>query len=141
MLRALAFLVALGVSHTALADPVATDALNAFRNSKGRSAVAYSDVLERAAQAHALDMARYGYFDHSGRDGSTIGDRLTAQGYGFCFAAENIARGQSSLKEVMQSWENSPGHLKNMTHRNVTEFALARANGNIWVMVLATPGC
>lgn len=141
MLRALAFLVAIGVGQPALADPVATDALNAFRSAKGRSVVTYSGALERTAQAHARDMARHGYFDHTGRDGSTIGDRLTAQGYGFCFAAENIAKGQLSLNEVMQSWENSPGHRKNMVHRKVTEFALARAEGNIWVMVLGTPGC
>ncbi len=77
----------------------------------------------------------------SGKRFDYDGQLYTAQGYGFCFAAENIAKGQTSLKEVMQSWANSSGHRKNMAHRKVTEFALARANGNIWVMVLGTPGC
>jgi uncharacterized protein YkwD len=84
-------------------------------------------------------LVRREYFDHTGSDGSTIGDRLNAQGY--CFAAENIAKGQSSLDEVMESWANSSGHRKNMVHKKVTEFALARADGNIWVMVLGRPGC
>jgi uncharacterized protein YkwD len=141
VLRVLGFLISLGLCHSAVADPAATDALNAFRDSKGRSAVAYSQVLERAAQAHAQDMAWHGYFDHTGRDGSTIGDRLRAQGYGYCFAAENIAKGQTSLDEVMKGWAHSPGHRKNMAHKKVTEFALARADGNLWVLVLGTPDC
>ncbi len=141
MKPALAFLIFLGQSQPLFADPAATNALNTFRATKGRTPVAYSQVLERAAQAHAQDMVRREYFDHTGSDGSTIGDRLKAQGYGFCFAAENIAKGQSSLDEVMKSWANSSGHRKNMVHKKVTEFALARADGNIWVMVLGRPGC
>lgn len=137
----LVFLIFLGLSHPLFANPAATDALNAYRAIKGRTPVAYSQVLERAAQAHAQDMARRGYFDHTGSDGSTIGDRLKAQGYGYCFAAENIAKGQTSLDEVMKSWGNSSGHRKNMQQKKITEFALARAGGNIWVMVLGRPGC
>jgi len=122
-----------------VADPTATRAVNDLRASAGKAAVAYSPNLERAAQAHARDMARRGFFAHQGSNGSSVSDRVTAQGYKWCFVAENIAKGQRDLRQVMQSWTTSKGHYKNMVHRSVREFGLARAKGNIWVMVLASP--
>ena len=45
------------------------------------------------------------------------------------------------LADVMQSWETSAGHRKNMLLGKVREFGLARVDQNIWVMVLGKPGC
>ncbi len=122
------------------ADP-ATDAINQLRAQVGAAPLSQSDALTRAAESHAQDMARHGYFAHQGRNGSSVGDRVRAQGYGFCFVAENIAKGQASLAEALRSWANSPGHRRNMLDRRATEAALARAEGNLWVLVLAAPGC
>ncbi|MGJ8618233.1 MAG: CAP domain-containing protein [Sulfitobacter sp.] len=122
-----------------VADSAATRAVNDLRTNAGKAAVAYSPVLERAAQAHANDMARRGFFAHQGSNGSAVSDRVSAQGYKWCFVAENIAKGQRDLQQVMQSWTTSKGHYKNMVHRSAREFGLARAKGNIWVMVLASP--
>lgn len=124
----------------ASADP-ATDAINQLRAQASAAPLIASDALARAAEGHAQDMARHGYFAHQGRNGSSVGDRVRAQGYGFCFVAENIAQGQTSLTEVLQSWANSPGHRRNMLDRRATEAALARGDGNLWVLVLAAPGC
>tara|TARA_R110002049_G_scaffold10127_7_gene50594 strand:- start:7972 stop:8391 length:420 start_codon:yes stop_codon:yes gene_type:complete len=121
------------------ADPAAVSAVNGLRAAKGRAAVVYDPVLERAAAAHAQDMARHDYFSHQGKNGSSVGQRISAQGYKWCFAAENIAKGQKSLAAVMQSWAGSQGHYQNIMHRKVRGFGLARAEGNVWVMVLAAP--
>lgn len=115
--------------------------LNALRAQHGLAPLTYSRKLERAARNHAKDMRRNGFFAHQGSDGSGVGDRLRAVGYGWCRAAENIAKGQPSLPMVMSTWRESRGHRKNMLHRDVSEFALVREAGNIWVMVLARPGC
>lgn len=123
----------------AFADPAATRALNDLRAKHGKSAVTYSPALERAAQVHADDMARRGFFSHKGSNGSAVSNRISAQGYKWCFAAENIAKGQRDLNQVMRSWTASKGHFKNMVHRSVRGFGLARGQGNIWVMVLASP--
>ncbi len=123
------------------ADPKAIQALNDYRASNGRAALAYSPRLEAAALAHASDMAAQGFFDHRGSDGSTVGGRVRRQGYGWCFVAENIAQGQLSLAEVMQAWADSRGHRRSMLAREAREFALIEAPGRIWVMVLAAPGC
>jgi uncharacterized protein YkwD len=123
------------------ADPTKTAVLNQFRAENARAALAYSDRLEEAAARHASDMASARFFSHDGSDGSTVGDRVRATGYGWCVVAENIAQGQPDLTEVMEAWAASPGHRRNMLSREVTDFALVEGPGYIWVMVLARPGC
>ncbi|KPD12252.1 CAP domain-containing protein [Phaeobacter sp. 11ANDIMAR09] len=115
--------------------------LNGLRAQHGLPPLGWSPRLEKAAWAHAKDMLRRGFFSHQGSNGSRVGDRVRKQGYSWCVVSENIAKGQPSLPTVMNSWRQSPGHRKNMLHREVREFALVRAQGNIWVMVLARPGC
>ncbi len=123
----------------AIANPAATKAINELRAGGGVPPVAYSPKLEAAAKAHALDMARQGYFAHEGRDGSSVGDRVRAQGYTWCFVAENIAKGQRDLDEVMQGWTDSPGHYANMVNKNAAEVGVFEGPDRIWVMVLGAP--
>lgn len=137
-MRVLAALILLLIAAPLWADTTATQMLNDVRAKTGVAAVSYEPLLEAAAQRHADDMARRSFFDHRGSDGSSVGDRITAQGYQWCFVAENIAKGQRSLREVMQGWANSPGHYGNMIDRRAEAFGLATAPGAIWVMVLAT---
>lgn len=136
-----AYAMMVAMAAPARADPQTLRGLNALRAEAGRAAVAYSDKLEAIAQSHADDMARNGFFSHSGSNGSTLGDRARGGGYAFCFIAENIAKGQRTGTEVMASWQESRGHRRNMLERRVTEVGLARADGAIWVMVLGRPGC
>jgi uncharacterized protein YkwD len=124
-------------ASVALADALATQALNDLRTRKGRAPLIYSEMLASAAQAHADDMASRRFFAHQGSNGSRVGDRINATGYRWCLAAENIAKGQRDLRQVMRDWTKSRGHFRNMIQKNATEFGLARAKGNLWVMVLA----
>ena len=117
------------------------DWVNGERAKSGCGAVALSPKLMRAAAAHADDMAKKGYFSHTGANGSSIGDRVRRQQYGFCFVAENIAKGQGTLDEVLRGWMASPGHRRNMLHKSAAEIGLVRGPGNLWVMVLGRPGC
>ncbi len=89
-------------------------ALNAQRATNGRAALGADSRLAAAAQAHAADMAAKGFFSHRGSNGSTMAQRITAQGYGKCFMAENIASGQQGEAEVLTTWMNSPGHRANI---------------------------
>ena len=142
LMAAICLLLGTGVAHAA--DPNREEAaagLNALQAQQGLAPLSYSRKLERAARGHAKDMVRNGFFSHQGSDGSGVGERLHAIGYGWCRAAENIAKGQPSLPLVMGTWRQSAGHRRNMLHRDVSEFALVREEGNIWVMVLARPGC
>ena len=132
---------ALPVSAADVDRRAATSSINALRSDRNLPELQYSKKLEKAARRHVEDMVRNGFFSHTGSDGSRVGDRVRRSGYGWCMAAENIASGQPSLADVMRSWNKSQGHRKNMLHKAVSEFALVRAAGNVWVMVLARPGC
>ena len=114
--------------------------LNAFRKANGKSPLAADARLARAAQAHASDMASKTYFSHTGQDGSSVGDRVKRQGYGYCFVAENIAQGQKGALQALAGWQKSAGHRKNMLSELAIHFGMAEANG-YWVMVLGKTGC
>ncbi len=139
---ALAFALASALMPAA-ADvvPGGAEALNAFRADNGRGAVRHSPRLQKAAESHAQAMAQGGWFAHTSPSGSTLTKRARAVGYRFCYVSENIAKGQDDLPTVMRDWAGSRGHRRNMLARKATEFGLARAPGDIWVMVLGKPGC
>ncbi|KQI72401.1 hypothetical protein AN191_07990 [Loktanella sp. 5RATIMAR09] len=113
--------------------------MNAFRARQGLGPLQANPALTRAAQAHARDMARRGYFSHqapNGPHGRTFVQRARAGGCAMRSGAENIASGQRSQAEVLTTWQNSRGHRRNMLGRNYTQYGLGRA-GNIWVLKLA----
>lgn len=125
----------------AIANTSAINVVNDYRAQKGLAPLRHSQRLETAARRHARDMARRGFFSHKGSNGSNVAQRVRAEGYDYCFVAENIAMGQKSLGEVMQAWATSKGHRKNMLDRRAAEVALVKDENNIWVMVLGRPGC
>ncbi|WP_323771036.1 CAP domain-containing protein [Antarctobacter sp.] len=115
--------------------------LNGLRAEAGLAPLSSSAPLEKAARRHARDMARRGFFAHSGSDGSDVMDRARRAGYRPCQIAENIAKGQRSLEEVFADWMTSPGHRRNMLNGGVSDYGLVRGDGNIWVLVLGRDGC
>lgn len=115
--------------------------LNRVRLDNGADGVTYNARLDRAAQDHADDMLDNGYFSHTGRNGSSAGDRITAAGYQWRTYGENIASGHRSEESVLDGWVNSPGHQRNNINPNFEEFGLGYASGGgqtRWVLVLAT---
>ncbi|PVA09213.1 CAP domain-containing protein [Pelagivirga sediminicola] len=114
--------------------------VNTLRADAGLGPLSTSAALSRAAAGHAQDMVQNGFFSHTGSDGSGIGDRARAAGYGFCFIAENIAQGQPGIDAVMSGWMNSTGHRRNILSEGAREFALVRER-DTWVMMLGRPGC
>lgn len=139
-MRLLLILATLALPVSAHAQPV-RQMLNGLRAEQGLGPVSPSPRLEETAKAHAMDMARRGFFDHTGSDGSDVMARARAQGYNACAIAENIAKGQRSLTEVLGDWAQSPGHRKNLLDPKVTDYGLVRAPGDIWVLVLGKDGC
>ncbi|CCH53421.1 hypothetical protein BN8_02515 [Fibrisoma limi BUZ 3] len=70
--------------------------------------------LNTASDKHAVDMATYNYFSHTGRDGSQPWDRMTREGYVWRAAGENIAAGYTTPRAVVDGWLKSPGHCANI---------------------------
>ncbi|KFE36639.1 CAP domain-containing protein [Thioclava atlantica] len=119
-------------------------ATSAIRTQQGLNGLARDPRLAAAAQAHACDMARRGYFSHSGRDGSSVKGRARHAGYRACLIAENIAMGQRNAQAAFADWMKSSGHRRNILLKGVAQIGIgiapARAGrGPYWVMVLGRP--
>ncbi len=102
----------------------------------GLAPLCYNEKIILAAQAHNQDMVDNNFFDHTGSDNSSLGQRVTLQGYHWNAVRENIAFGQTSVTQVMTSWMNSSGHRANILANNVVHFGAAWDTGtNKWTQV------
>ncbi len=110
--------------------------LNQERANAGQPPLCYNEKIILAAQAHNQDMVDNDFFSHTGSNGSTVGQRVTAQSYTWNAVRENIAQGQTTVTQVMTSWMNSEGHRANILASNVVHFGAARDIGtNTWTQV------
>lgn len=67
---------------------------------------------------------------------------MKAAGITYSSAGENIAAGQSSPQNVMDSWMNSPGHRKNILNPDFEYIGVGLARGGsygiYWAQEFAT---
>lgn len=115
---------------------------NAKRADAGCKPLKLNAKLNKAAQGHSEDMAAKDYFSHDSQDGRSPFDRMSDAGYNFGAAAENIAMGQQTPADVMDSWMNSAGHKANILNCTYTEMGLGYATGNgspYWTQVFGKP--
>ena len=101
-------------------------------------ALVWNGRLEGAARAHTHDMASHDHFDHVGTDGSTVGDRVSREGYAWRRVGENIAHRQDSVEEVVADWAASPGHCANLMNPSYVEFGAAEED-LYWTQVFGRP--
>jgi uncharacterized protein YkwD len=148
--------LALAVAGPVAAGPAESvlTAVNAARAKAGCGPLRVNRKLEAAAKAHARAMAEQNFFSHAGKDGSRLPGRIARQGYDYRSAAENIAAGQETAREVVASWLKSSGHRKNILDCGMSETGIALVyqpddrsfDGSgyalryYWVQVFADPG-
>ncbi|MCU7915099.1 MAG: Ig-like domain-containing protein [Candidatus Thiodiazotropha sp. (ex Gloverina cf. vestifex)] len=92
--------------------------------------LAWHCLLENAAQGHSTSMVDNDYHEHTGIDGSSPGDRITAAGYTWRSYGENIAGGYPDEDAVMEGWLESPGHCSNIMNSRFTELGAASAENS-----------
>lgn len=90
--------------------------INAARAQEGLPPLALSAQLCQAAQVRAQELVQHIAADHKRPDGRECFTVLDEMGIAYRTAGENIAAGQRSVEEVMDSWMNSPGHRANLMH-------------------------
>lgn len=103
--------------------------VDAERSKAGLAPLAERPELDRAAQAHAEDMLARGYFEHASPEGRTVRERSLAYGYRWRAVGENIALGQLTVDEVMDSWMKSPEHRENILDPEYRDLGVGLALG------------
>lgn len=107
--------------------------------------LAWNAKLAAAAAGNSADMASKNYFSHTSRDGRTFVQRISAAGYTWQAAAENIAAGQTTIEQVVNGWVASPGHCTNIMNPVYVDVAVAcvrndaAAYRRYWTMDMARP--
>lgn len=110
--------------------------VNQERSRAGLSRLTMNWELQRAARTKACDMANRGYFSHQSPTYGSPFDMMKSFGISFSSAGENIAQGQRTPAEVMQSWMNSPGHRENILKADFDEIGVGYCSrGNNWVQM------
>jgi len=84
--------------------------VNRQRTERGLPPLRPSAALQRSAQAWTREMVR-GQFFSSGTD---LAQRITAAGYDWRMAGENIAAGFATARAVVDGWMGSTGHCRNI---------------------------
>ncbi len=116
---------------------VFTRLVNEHRKQVGCKPLTWVGPVAVVARQHSVDMFSYGFFSHVNHLGKTPFDRLKDAGIRYRIAAENIAAGQRTAEQVLQSWLGSSGHRKNIENCELTQHGAGLSN-NHWTHVFVT---
>lgn len=129
--------------------------INAERVNKSLAPLRWNSTLETSAQGYAATMAERGFFGHVSPEGQPLKQRIEDAGYFDPFftstclpttepgttplacvrryiLGENIARGQKTVREVMDAWLASPSHRRAILHPDFSEVGVGIVAG-LWV--------
>jgi uncharacterized protein YkwD len=117
--------------------------INQARKDVGRAALTVNQLLMNAAQDHSLDMACNDFLEHSGSDGTWVGDRLVEAGYPNPYYLELLAIGLP--QDALNQWRNDRTHWETVINSRVTEigvgyvFSKFSSYGGYWTVNMGGP--
>lgn len=101
---------------------------NAQRQANGAGNLAINSQLTQAAQSKANDMVARDYWSHNTPDGQTPWTFISAAGYSYRKAGENLAYGFSTSAETVTGWMNSPPHREALLDAAYSDVGFGFAN-------------
>ncbi|MBE5060748.1 CAP domain-containing protein [Megamonas funiformis] len=96
--------------------------INEEREKVGVPPLKWSNELMQAGAIRAKEIEQN--FSHTRPDGTSFKTVVNNTKYENCHMAENIARGQSKVTEVLPVWLNSPEHRANILNPKFKKFGL-----------------
>ncbi|WHY78812.1 CAP domain-containing protein [Neobacillus sp. WH10] len=109
---------------------------NAQRSKNGLPALKADTQLNGIAQKKSVDMQQKNYFSHTSPTYGSPFDMMRDFGVTYKSAGENIAQGQRTPQEVVNSWMNSEGHRKNILSSNFTHIGVGfEETGKHWTQM------
>lgn len=118
--------------------------LNQHRRDAGVAPLALSAKVSAVSRAHSCDMDQHHNLSHTGSDGSTLAQRLTAGGISYSYAGENIGTasgygligGITANDNDMMAEPLQPGnHRWNIVNTHYTQVGIGiiYVNGQEWM--------
>jgi uncharacterized protein YkwD len=118
--------------------------INSERSQNGLAALGRSSQLNSSAHGHNVAMANTGDFAHQVPCEASLGARISATGYHWSSAGENIAWGSNASVSFGQSLEtemyneppNQPNHRANIlstSFHNVGVDVIVGSDGKMWI--------
>lgn len=104
-------------------------AINAKRAEAGLGTLVLDQRLSRAAALKAQDMFANNYWAHNSPAGKTPWEFVTASGYRYRVAGENLAKNFSVSNGVVDAWMASPTHRENIMRGDYKDIGFAVVNG------------
>ena len=110
--------------------------INEIRVSNGLKPLTDDWQLSRVARYKSQDMKDIGYFSHTSPTYGSPFEMMKSFGITYKTAGENIAKGYSTPKAVVDAWMNSPGHRANILNSFYTHIGVGYvASGNYWTQM------
>lgn len=111
--------------------------VNNVRAEAGVSPLTLDMTLCQAATVRAIEMDNTGVFSHTRPDGTDCWSVFKLYGITYRTCGENIAMGQRTPAQVVESWRNSPGHYANMVKAGFGKLGVGMSNSNriYWVQM------
>ncbi len=102
---------------------------NVQRANNGVAALSLNGQLNQAAQAKAQHMFANNYWAHNAPDGTTPWSFISAAGFSYSVAGENLAKNFNTSAAVVDAWMASPGHRANIVQGAYDSVGYAAVNG------------
>ena len=110
--------------------------VNKERTSRGLSPLTHNWELSRVARYKSQDMKEKKYFSHNSPTYGSPFEMMRSFGISYRTAGENIARGYSTPKAVVDGWMNSSGHRANILNSSFKEIGVGYVpDGNYWTQM------
>jgi uncharacterized YkwD family protein/spore coat assembly protein SafA len=109
--------------------------VNIERSKNGLAPLTSNWQAARCARIKSQEMTDKNYFSHTSPTYGSPFKMMESFGLRFSAAAENIAYGQRTAQEVMNSWMNSPGHRANILSKSYTQIGVGvakKSNGTLY---------
>lgn len=138
-MRPLLLVLLLACSAAVLAEDVVlteitpesvTALMNEYRAQAGLLPLRLDSKLTRAAEGRMQEMADGGWWSHQSPEGTSPFVWLSIIDYKYSMAAENLATGFETVRLLVETWMESPGHRANILGGGYADCGVAVLDGS-----------
>lgn len=108
--------------------------VNIEREKNNLQPLEIKEDLMSLARLKSEDMKNNNYYDHTSPTYGSPFEMMDQFGISYGYAGENIAKGQITAEQVMNSWMNSKGHRENILNENYKYIGVGFAD-NLWTQM------